>query len=103
MQELNHPRPYRRSPGTSPTPLSRKARKPRQRPQAGESKPSRKTRKPRSATVALILFLLVSASGCTLHRQATLDCGPLHYESTLDVECDPRDLFTFESTQPTES
>lgn len=103
MQELNHPRPYPPLHGESPTSLSRKAQQPRKRPQAGASTRKRKPRQPKGATVALILFLLALASGCALHRQSTLDWGSLHYESTLEAECDPRDLLTLEAPKPTES
>ena len=48
-----------------------------------------------ATSVAVLLSLL---AGCTYHRQAAIDLGPVHHESDTTLEVQP---FSFVAPQPT--
>lgn len=76
-------------------------------PVAGKQPAKRKTRRQanrkRAAVSAALALMLILLAGCTFHRTTSLDLGPLHRETAVELNCDPRPAFELPQAQPTES
>jgi hypothetical protein len=59
-------------------------------PPQSDKRKSKRRRTSRAKTLATVLaLLLLPLVGCSYHREASLECGPIHYESTTDVDLNP--------------
>lgn len=61
-------------------------------PHPDERKSKRRKGRNTKPVATALVFMLLSFVGCTVHREADLSFGPLRYQTTLDVQCDPREL-----------